>query len=32
MVKSCTVYLLSKNKEDINFLKGIGDIIILDKF
>ena len=32
MSKDCCVYILSKKKEDLDFLKGVGDIVILDKF
>ena len=32
MSRDCTVYLISKNKEEIDFLKGVGDIVVLDKF
>ena len=32
MSRDCTVYLISKKKEEIDFLKGVGDIVVLDKF
>lgn len=32
MSKDCSVYLISKNKQDIDFVKGIGQILLLDKF
>lgn len=32
MSKDCTVYLISKNKHDINFVKAVGEIVLLDKF
>ena len=32
MSRDCTVYLISKNREEIDFLKGVGDIVVLDKF
>lgn len=32
MSKDCTVYLISKKKKDINFIKTVGEIVILDRF
>lgn len=32
MSKDCTVYLISKNKKDVDFIKSIGEIVLLDKF
>lgn len=32
MSKDCCVYLISKNKESIDFIRGVGEIVVLDKF
>ena len=32
MSKNCCVYLISKNKKDISFIHGVGDIVLLDRF
>lgn len=32
MSKDCSVYLISKNKKDIDFVTTIGEIVLLDKF
>ena len=32
MSRDCAVYLISRDKEEIDFLRGVGDIVVLDKF
>ena len=32
MSKDCTIYMISKNKKDIDFVRAIGQIVLLDKF
>lgn len=32
MSKDCSVYLISKNKKDIDFITTVGEIVLLDKF
>ena len=32
MSKDCSVYMISKNKRDIDFVRGVGEIVLLDRF
>jgi hypothetical protein len=32
MSKDCSVYLIAKRKKDIEFVKTVGEIVLLDKF
>lgn len=32
MSKDCSVYIISKNKKDIEIVTSIGEIVLLDKF